>query len=358
MTDQLARWASETDVAIAHALEAQAHAGAVLGPISDELLGPLRDVSTGGKRLRALLLLASHSAHGGADNQAATSVAAALELFQTAALVHDDVLDGSDTRRGKPATHRRVEALHREHGWHGDSSDFGESGAVLAGDLTLMCCQRALGDAVIRLPPVTARTVSTLFLDMADIVTLGQYADLRAAAAPITTLGDQEHEIRAVMRTKTASYTAEFPLALGAAIAGADAASIEAMRSAGRSLGHAFQLRDDLLGLIGSPAATGKPSGDDIREGKRTLVMWRAWKSTDRAGRMVIGDALGVRDAPEDAIARVLRTVRETDAISWSEGEIARAAGDARDSLARQSLTRDGAAALESLITRAVDREA
>ncbi|MFW7415287.1 polyprenyl synthetase family protein [Demequina sp. SO4-18] len=358
MTDQFDRWVEDTDRAIASALEAQSRAGAVLGAVSGELLEPLHDISSGGKRVRALLLLAAHDAFGGTQDRSATSVAAALELFQTAALVHDDVLDGSDTRRGRPSTHRRVESLHREQGWHGDSAEYGEAGAVLGGDLALMCCQRALSDAVLDRPRAVAQTVSRLFLDMADIVTLGQYADMRAAAAPIAGLGDQEQEIRSVMRAKTASYTAEFPLGLGAALAGADPEGVDAMRRAGLSLGHAFQLRDDLLGLTGSSAATGKPTGDDVREGKRTLVMWRAWRGTDDQGRIVIGDALGVRNASDQAVARVLDVVHSTDAIAWSEEEIARAADEARRSLSEQQLTPRGLAALESLITRAVDRVA
>ncbi|MFN3866916.1 MAG: polyprenyl synthetase family protein, partial [Demequina sp.] len=138
MTDEIARWKSETDRAIASALQAQSRAGSAVGPLADELLAPLRDVSTGGKRVRALLLRAAHEACGGTRDGEATSVAAALELFQTAALVHDDVLDGSDTRRGNPATHRRIEALHTAQGWHGSAAKFGEAGAVLAGDLALM----------------------------------------------------------------------------------------------------------------------------------------------------------------------------------------------------------------------------
>ncbi|WP_062133430.1 polyprenyl synthetase family protein [Demequina aestuarii] len=358
MNDEIARWKSETDRAIAAALDEQTRAGAVLGPLAEELLTPLRDVSTGGKRVRALLLLAAHESCGGTQSHAATGVAAALELFQTAALVHDDVLDGSDTRRGRPATHRRVEALHDERGWHGDAAAFGEAGAVLAGDLALMCCQRALRDALTTLSAAVARSVSALFSDMADIVTLGQYADMRAAAAPLTALGDQEQEIRDVMRAKTASYTAEFPLALGAAIAGADAAAIAAMREAGLSLGHAFQLRDDLLGLTGSPAQTGKPAGDDVREGKRTLVMWRAWRGTDDEGRAVIASTLGDRTAADHDVERVLDVVRRTDAVAWSEAEIAASAASARATLVAQRPTPQGGAALEALITMAVDRTA
>lgn len=358
MNDEIARWKSDTDHAISAALDEQGRAGAVLGPLADELLSPLRDVSTGGKRVRALLLLAAHASFGGAHAPAATGVAAALELFQTAALVHDDVLDGSDTRRGRPATHRRVQALHQERGWHGDAAAFGEAGAVLAGDLALMCCQRALRDALTTLPAATAHTVSGLFSDMADIVTLGQYADMRAAAAPLAALGDQETEIRDVMRAKTASYTAEFPLALGAALAGADSGTIAAMREAGLSLGHAFQLRDDLLGLTGSPAQTGKPAGDDVREGKRTLVMWRAWGGTDDEGRAVIAATLGDRAASDHDVARVLDVVSRTDAVRWSEAEIAAAAAHARATIVAQRPTSQGGAALESLITMAVDRTA
>lgn len=358
MNPEIARWKSATDRAISAALAEQSRAGEALGPVARELLAPLHEVAAGGKRLRALLLLAAHRAHRGADEGAATSTAAALELFQTAALVHDDVLDGSDTRRGQPATHRRVEALHAAQGWHGSAVEFGEAGGVLAGDLALMSCQRALGEATTALDPGTSRTVSRLFSDMADIVTLGQYADMRAAAAPLESLGDQESEIRTVMRTKTASYTAEFPLALGTAIAGADPATVQAMREVGLALGHAFQLRDDLLGLIGSPAATGKPAGDDVREGKRTLVMWRAWNGTDDAGRAVIVRTLGRRDAPDQAVAEVLEVLRSTDAVAWSEDEIARSARLARSSLATHELDPAGASALETLITLAVDRTA
>ncbi len=355
---QLASWKSDTDRAIFAALTAQSQAGTALGPVAQELLAPLHEVAAGGKRLRALLLLASNMAHRGAQHEAATHIAAAVELFQTAALVHDDVLDGSDTRRGRPATHRQVEALHEAQGWHGSAANYGEAGAVLAGDLALMCCQRALGEATVGLEPAVARTVTQLFADMADIVTLGQYADMRAAAAPLASLGEQEADIRTVMRTKTASYTAEFPLALGAALAGADEDRVTTMRQAGLSLGHAFQLRDDLLGLTGSPEATGKPAGDDVREGKRTLVMWRAWRGTDDAGRDVIRQTLGQREASDQAVARVLDIVRATDAIAWSEQEIERAAALARATFANLDLDPGGATALAELITLAVDRSA
>lgn len=357
MTTQLATWLQQIDRTITDTLESQSHPTATLGPVARELLDPVSDSVAGGKRMRPLLLFASHAAHNGTQTSAAALVAAALELFQTAALIHDDVLDASDTRRGVPALHRRVERMHADHKWDSSSQDFGEAGAVLAGDLALMASQRALTEGLLLLEPVRARMVAELFSDMADLVTLGQYADMRAAVQPISTLGNQEEDIRAVMRSKTASYTAEAPLALGAALAGASEKVVGQMKQAGLALGHAFQLRDDLLGLVGAPAATGKPTGGDIREGKRTLVLWRAWLGTDDRGRALISSTLGDRNAADARVAEVLDVIQSTDAVGWAEAEIARSAATARDVLAQLELNRSGAAALEELVTLAVERD-
>ena len=358
MTSPLDNWYSQIDHAITTTLDAQAHTTDALGEVAQELMGPVRESVAGGKRMRPLLLLASHAAHGESQQEAAAHVAAALELFQTAALIHDDVLDDSDTRRGVPALHRRVEQVHAEQGWHASSEDFGEAGAVLAGDLALMASQRALTAGLLHLEPEPARMVAQIFSDMADMVTLGQYADMRAAVQPLSELGNQEADIRAVMRAKTASYTAEAPLALGAALAGASAVVVDEMKRAGLALGHAFQLRDDLLGLVGTPATTGKPTDGDIREGKRTLALWRAWLGTDDAGRSVLSKVVGDRNAADAAVAEVLNVIHSTDAFAWAEAEIAESAAMARGILAELDLTVVGAAALEELVTLAVDRDA
>lgn len=358
MTKKFDTWLQQIDQALVATLDAQAHTTDALGQVAHELLNPVRDSVAGGKRMRPLLLLASHAAHGDSQRVAAAHVAAALELFQTAALIHDDVLDASDTRRGLPALHRRVERLHADRQWDSSSQDFGEAAAVLAGDLALMASQRALTDGLIALDQSAARMVASLFSEMADLVTLGQYADMRAAVQPFSDLGNQEADIRSVMRTKTASYTAEGPLGLGAALAGASAQVVDQMKQAGLALGHAFQLRDDLLGLVGTPATTGKPTGGDIREGKRTLVLWRAWLSTDDAGRAVLTAAVGDRNAADAAVAEVLNVIHSTDAFAWAEAEIADSARRARGILAELDLAPAGAAALEELVTRAVDRDA
>lgn len=358
MTAQFDTWLQHIDQAIIATLDAQTHPTAELGAVALELLGPVRDSVAGGKRMRPLLLFASHAAHGGTEQTAVAHAAAALELFQTAALIHDDVLDASDTRRGQPALHRRVERIHAQQEWDSSSQDFGQAGAVLAGDLALMASQRALSESLLSLEGNRARTVATLFSDMADLVTLGQYADMRAAVQPLAALSNQEDDIRAVMRTKTASYTAEAPLALGAAIAGASAPVIDQMKQAGIALGHAFQLRDDVLGLVGTQATTGKPIGGDIREGKRTLVLWRAWMGADDSGRSTLAQTLGDRHAADAQVTEVLDVIQSTDALAWAEAEIAQYAATARQILAGLDLNRLGSSALEELVTAAVQRDA
>lgn len=346
------------DDRVAATLAATAQAVSPAGAAASELTDQIALSSTGGKRLRAQLIAAAHDAHGGSHPDAAIGIGAAVELFQTAALLHDDVLDDSDTRRGRPAAHRVLADLHRGQRWLGSSDDFGAAAGILAGDLTLMTAHRALFEAARSLDPAAALAVPVLFADMAELVTMGQYLDMRVAAQPLANLGDQESAIRSVMRTKTASYSAEFPLALGAACAGASAESIDAMRDIGVPLGIAFQLRDDVLGLTGAPAQTGKPAGDDIREGKRTMLVWRAWAVTDSSGRDCLRSTLGRRDASEADVAAAVNVIAATDAIDLVEAEItALAAGAARD-LDALSLEPHASELLTTLFAAATDRSA
>jgi len=312
--------------------------------------------SVGGKRLRAQLVLASHCAHRGTKDDAAIGVAAAVEIFQTAALLHDDVLDDSDTRRGRPAAHRVLADFHRDNGWLGSSDDFGAAAGVLAGDITLMAAHRALWRASESLTAPAAAMTTRLFADMAELVAMGQYLDMRTAAQPIASIDTQESDIRSVMRSKTASYSAEFPLALGAACAGGPAESIARMREIGLPLGIAFQLRDDILGLTGSPALTGKPAGDDIREGKRTMLVWRAWSRTDDAGRRILAGALGHRGATDSEVQRAVDVVRATDALDTVEDEITTLVRRSIADLQALDLDHDAVDVLVYLFRAATDR--
>lgn len=320
---------------IAEALDRTASAVGPTARAAADLLTPLAAVSRGGKRLRARLVLAAHDAFGGARGAEALDVAAAIELFQTAALVHDDVLDSADTRRGQPTIHRALERTHDAESWTGDAAHFGTAGAILAGDLTLMASHRCLARAVARLGGTHGERVADLFADMAQLCTAGQYLDMRIAAQPVAELALQGADIVTTMRSKTSSYTTEFPLALGAAVAGAPDDAVEAMRDVGVPLGIAFQLRDDVLGLVGAPEVTGKPAGDDVREGKRTLLASHAWAHTDDEGRAVIEAAFGVPEAGADAIDAAVQAMVAAGAVEAVEQRIEEEADAARAALRR-----------------------
>jgi len=319
------------------------------GPAATDLHVRLAESSEGGKAFRGRLLLAAHVACGGPEPDAALDVAAALELFQTAALIHDDVLDGSDLRRGRPAAHRVFEAAHRDAGWVGDAAAYGRAGAILAGDVALVAAQRASTVAARR----AGDRVADLFDEMAVLVTAGQHLDMRVAVSPLDALPGLEGRIRQTMRSKTASYTAEFPLALGAAVAGADDAAVAALRAAGVPLGIAFQLRDDVLGVAGSPEVTGKPVGDDLREGKRTLLVWHATTRGSAAEREAVLAVLGRDDAPVAAVEAAVEALRSSGALAFVETEIADHAARARAALADALPDATG---VLTLVDAAVDR--
>ncbi|WP_062079305.1 polyprenyl synthetase family protein [Demequina globuliformis] len=357
MTADLTTWRSATDATITATLDATVQACQPAGAPVADIMTPLREFAAGGKRLRALLVFASHEAHRGQRADAVAHLAAAVELFQTAALLHDDVLDGSDTRRGRPAAHRQIEAAHRGAQWEGSSQAYGTAGAILAGDLSLMAAHRACARAA-ESAHAKGPVVASLFATMAELVTAGQYADMRAAVQPLESLGSQRDEIVTVMRSKTASYSAQYPLMMGAALADASDARVARLSEAGVDLGVAFQLRDDVLGLTGAPEVTGKPAGDDIREGKRTLLVWHAWSHGSHATRELLRDVLGHRDASASAVAEAVDAIAASGALDAAEEEIDRLATRANVALADADLDQAGWETLRSLTDAVVRRVA
>jgi geranylgeranyl diphosphate synthase, type I len=247
-----------------------AHQADVLDAVGEDLaplMEALADLLRGGKRLRPAFCYWGWRGAGGADDQPIVTVAAALEMFQAAALIHDDVMDGSDSRRGQPSLHRRVAALHRRHGWLGSPDDFGVAGAILAGDLCLSWCDEMYAGS--GLPAADLLRGRAVFDRMRTELMCGQYLDMLESAQSSTTVARARH----VILYKSAKYTVAQPLLLGGTLAGAGADLLSTYRVYGRALGEAFQLRDDVLGVFGDPTTTGKPAGDDLREGKRTVLV-------------------------------------------------------------------------------------
>ncbi|TFD72199.1 polyprenyl synthetase family protein [Cryobacterium sp. Hb1] len=219
---------------------------------------------------------------------AIVSAASALEIFHAAALVHDDIIDNSDTRRGAPSAHKLFERLHEREGWAGDPASYGRASAILLGDLLLGWSDELLDEGLEELADrASARRARLEFNFMRTEVTAGQYLDILEERA---WLAQPEAELldRAlrVIVYKSAKYSVQAPLVIGAALAGASTAQLNSLRAFGLPLGMAYQLRDDLLGVFGDAAVTGKPSGDDLTEGKRTVLIALARErltTTDRA---------------------------------------------------------------------------
>lgn len=285
--------------------------GSAAGLLSEFVLG-------GGKRLRPTFAWWGwHGAHGDpADAGAVLRAVSALELLQAAALVHDDVLDDSDTRRGTPTVHVRLARAHQAAGWSGDPHRFGAAGAILLGDLALAWADDLLREA--GLSHEALLRVNPVWSAMRTEVLSGQYLDVRAQAA-----GDEsEDSALRVALFKSAAYTVARPLQLGGAMAGAPEATMAAYHRFGSDLGVAFQLRDDLLGVFGDPAVTGKPAGDDLREGKRTLLVALALRTAEQQGLGCAGDAvravLGQPDLTPDRLEtarRALVSLGAADAV-------------------------------------------
>ncbi len=238
--------------------------------LSDELPATLLSwlLPAGGKRLRPLMChwgwVAAHGPSRGGGHDEMVRAGAALELLHLFALVHDDVMDRGDSRRGRPTPHVDAAKAHADQGALGDSVLFGDSVAILLGDL-------ALSEASVLIAGAPA-SLQHLWREMLRELVHGQLLDVTAAAARRRDIG----HARRVARLKSGAYTIQRPLLLGALAAGADPSTLTALTAYGEHLGEAFALRDDMLGVWGDPAATGKPVGDDLLASKATVLLAEA----------------------------------------------------------------------------------
>jgi geranylgeranyl diphosphate synthase type I len=300
-----------------------------------------------GKRLRPAFVYWGHRAGGGGDNLAVVQVAAAIEMLHTFALLHDDVMDRADTRRGRPAARRGFAAVHTAERLAGDRDWFGVSAAILAGDLAFVWADQLLDAAP---TPCLAR-VRRIFTALRVEVMAGQYLDLRLDGATSV----HPDEARRVALLKSGRYTVTRPLQLGWALAGgAEGAAAHALARYGDAIGLAFQLRDDILGLFGDPAITGKSSCDDLRAGKRTVLMLRALTQASPAQRAVLERALGDRDLDDGAVERCREIVVDSGALAAVETLLASRLATAIEAVGE--LPDPARTALAGLAARAVHR--
>lgn len=327
-------------------------------PECSPLVEAVADLIRGGKRLRPAFLYWGWRGAGGADCEEVVHAAAALELFQAAALIHDDVMDDSDTRRGMPAVHRRFAGLHRGSGWLGDGERFGLAGAVLAGDLCLVWSDELFTSC--GLPQQDLARGRRAFDRMRTELMGGQYLDMleQAVAGQSRDRADGEAEDRArrVLRYKSAKYTIEEPLQIGGLLAGADDGLLAAYSAYGLPLGEAFQLRDDVLGVFGDPAETGKPAGDDLREGKRTVLVAKALERATPAQAALVRRLLGDPGLDATGVADLREVIVSTGALAETEALIDELVAASTAALAGAPVAEPARTVLTGLIAAATAR--
>lgn len=300
-----------------------------------------RFLAHGGKRLRPAFCYWAYVGAGGEPGAAEViDACAALELLHAFALIHDDVMDGSTRRRGEDTVHVHYQRRHRELGWHGESRRFGEGMAVLVGDLAISYADSLLAGA----RPGVAHVYGELKLEMV----MGQCLDLLGAARG----GLDIASARQVALLKSGKYTVERPLHLGAALAGRLDELAEPLSAYGLPLGEAFQLRDDLLGAFGDEVDTGKPVGDDFREGKPTALVALALEHAHRQGDLVSQSSLsrlGHEDLSSAEIEAIRAAVERTGARADVEEMVNKLVKDSCDALAGVPVTAEASAALSEL---------
>lgn len=330
-----------------------------------------KSLMSGGKRFRALFAywawagtlptatLQQSTEQLAASTEAMVGITSALEMFHAAALVHDDILDQSDTRRGAPSVHKRFESLHTNSSWAGSPERFGVAGGILVGDLLLSWSSELFGKALQLAPSSSIQDASRdEFSKMRIEVMAGQYLDvLEENAAATRPLSEAVGRANRVMLFKTAKYSIEAPLLIGSAFAGADEDLRRGFSSFGIPLGMAFQLRDDVLGVFGDPAITGKPAGDDLREGKRTVLVGLTREALSTSMCKIFEELLTARELDAEQIKFMQDAMVDSGALAKTEGMIEDLANQSLEALSSLEISEQARENLKALANKVIRRD-
>ncbi len=322
-----------------------------LKPVAISLAEFVRD---GGKRFRPIFSYLGYLGAGGQPSNAALNASSALELVHACALIHDDLMDESDSRRGRPSLHRLFEVLHRDSNYLGSSEKFGTAAAILIGDLALSWSDQMVhatnSDFVDSLDFAKALP---LFYEMRSELMAGQYLDvLEGAIAKSNT-----NRSRKIARFKSGKYSIERPLQFGGALASGKPEILKTYSDFGLPLGEAFQLRDDILGVFGKSEITGKPSGDDIKEGKRTLLIALTLESCNPDQLRFIENSLGNNDLPETDVNQIQNIILDTGGLNRCEEMIERLYSESISALDNSDIDEEIKELLTFMATAATKRE-
>ncbi len=316
-----------------------------LYPVADALKNFLID---SGKRFRPLFAAAGFVGSGGILDAVSINAIASIELVHVCALIHDDVMDGSDTRRGAPSIHRLFEKIHRTESLKGSPEQFGVASAILLGDLALVWASKALHES--GMDSQSILRALPLYDEMRVELMAGQYLDVYEQALASESI---ERSLK-VARFKSGKYSIERPLHFGASLA--SGSNLAAYTGYGIPLGEAFQLRDDLLGVFGDPAQTGKPAGDDLREGKRTVLIAATLQRANPAEKDRVNALLGKPDLVLSEVEEIRAIITSSGAADFVENMITELTAEALAAIEIGTITSDAKAFLVHMAAVATKR--
>nr|WP_253851709.1 polyprenyl synthetase family protein [Mycobacterium sp. 1423905.2] len=309
----------------------------------------LMEFISGGKCLRSTFMYLGWRC-GAPPNRAALAACASLELLHAFALLQDDVMDDSPERRGRPAAHLQFESWHRERGLSGSARRFGESCAILLGDLCLIWAEQMLRESGV--DPQCLQRAWPRYDAMRTELAIGQFADLTSDARRQPSLDT----VLDVARRKSGNYTVRRPLEIGAAMAYCDNHTLAGLGRYGAAVGEAFQLRDDILGVFGAPAVTGKPCAGDLRERKATSVVVAAQERADAATRRQLAVLMATDDLDDEALERWKSLIEATGAVQHVETMIRQRVSSAKEELRQLPIDDSVRSALAGMATACTQR--
>jgi geranylgeranyl diphosphate synthase type I len=309
----------------------------------------LLDFVAGGKCLRSTFMYLGWIA-GSADSDEALFASAGLELLHAFALLQDDVMDAASSRRGRPAAHLQFSQWHRNRKLSGPAERFGESAAILLGDLCLIWAEQMLRESGVEYRSL--QQAWPRYDAMRTELAVGQFADL---ASDVRDLPSMDMVLE-VARRKSGNYTVRRPLEIGAAMSGCSDRTISGLGRYGEAVGEAFQLRDDLLGVFGAASVTGKPDGQDLIERKATSVVIAAHQLADPSTRRQLTELMNTGDLDDSAIERWRTLIVTTGAVQWIEDTITDRVTSALHELDQLRISEPVRAALKNMAAVSTER--
>ena len=306
----------------------------------------------GGKRLRPLLMILGYAGSKGVVDNRIVRASISIELVHSYLLMHDDVMDRDEFRRGRPTVWRAFRDLHAEAYGLEEATHYGYSMAIIAGDLAAAYAVQALLRSEFEYD-VVLKAVE-LMQDVIEKTGHGQILDMTLEKEPLSAV--KEEDVLEVHRLKTALYTIDGPLRMGGILARADEDLLKAYTRYAIPVGIAFQLQDDILGVFGDEAIVGKPVDSDIKEGKRTLLVVKAWERATPEQRRVMERVLGNRLASKEEVEMVREIMRSTGALDYVRELALRLAREGSSALDEADVSSDVREVLKDLAKVVVER--